>query len=231
MPLITNIYVDGFNFYYRVVKNTPYKWLDFSALGRLLLPKHHIQTIKYFTAQVSARPYDPDVATRQQIYLRALKTLPNLQIVFGNFQTNVRPMPLSEKLPPQDVEVLRSNPDGTSTPVRLPVVLPQRVFIQRTDEKGSDVNLAAHLLLDGFQRKYEVAVVISDDSDLAEPIRMVRHELGLKVGILSSNKRPSRSLAQFATFYKRIRQQVLAAAQFAPVLTDHVGSFQKPPSW
>ena len=74
-------------------------------------------------------------------------------------------------------------------------------------------------------------MVISDDSDLAEPIRMVHDELLLKVGILSSNRRPSRSLAQFATFYKRIRQHVLAAAQFPPVLTDEVGTFQKPPSW
>jgi hypothetical protein len=153
MPLTTNIYVDGFNFYYRVVKNTPYKWLDFAALSRLLLPEHHIQTIKYFTAHVSARPYDPDVATQQQVYLRALKTIPNLQIVLGNFQTNIRPMPLADRKPPQAITVVVPNPDGATSAIQLPAITPQRVLIERTDEKGSDVNLEAHLLLDGFQRK------------------------------------------------------------------------------
>lgn len=41
------------------------------------------------------------------------------------------------------------------------------------EEKGSDVNLATMLLLDGCGRKYDVAMVISNDSDLALPIRMV----------------------------------------------------------
>jgi 5'-3' exonuclease len=50
----TYIYVDGFNLYYRSLKNTPYKWLDLKALFRYLLdPKNDIQAIKYFTARVS----------------------------------------------------------------------------------------------------------------------------------------------------------------------------------
>ena len=52
------------------------------------------------------------------------------------------------------------------------------------EEKGSDVNLAAHLLVDGFTGKYEVAVVVSNDADLLEPVRLVRAVLGLPVGVI-----------------------------------------------
>ena len=70
----TYVYVDGFNLYYGAVKDTPYKWLNPQKLCDLLLPNHNITKIKYFTARISARPNDPDQPTRQQFYLRALRT-------------------------------------------------------------------------------------------------------------------------------------------------------------
>ncbi len=81
----TNVYVDGFNLYYGCLKNTPYRWLDIAELCRLMLPKDHINQIKYFTALVSARPTDPDQPVRQQTYLRALRTIPNFTLVYGSF--------------------------------------------------------------------------------------------------------------------------------------------------
>jgi len=46
----TYIYVDGFNLYYRAVKDTPYNWLDFKKVFEYLLdPSHQIISIKYFT--------------------------------------------------------------------------------------------------------------------------------------------------------------------------------------
>ena len=46
----TYIYIDGFNFYYGAVKDTPYKWLDFKKLFEYLLDSsHQIISIKYFT--------------------------------------------------------------------------------------------------------------------------------------------------------------------------------------
>jgi len=203
----TYVYVDGFNCYYRVVKGTPYKWLDLSALCRHLLRGHNVQRIKYFTAHVSARPNDPDVPTRQQIYLRALRTIPNLEIILGQFVQNPVRLPVA-----------------WSDPLRFETVI-------RTEEKGSDVNLASHILHDGHRGCYDVAVVISDDSDLAEPLRMVKQELGLVTGILTSNRRPSLSLHRYATFYRRIRRGVLQLSQFPEVITDAAGSFHKPPSW
>ena len=73
----TLVYVDAFNLYYGAVKDTAYKWLDLQALCRVMLPKNTVAGIKYFTARVHPRPHDPGQPTRQQVYLRALQTLPN----------------------------------------------------------------------------------------------------------------------------------------------------------
>ena len=59
------------------------------------------------------------------------------------------------------------------------------VQVIKTEEKGSDVNIAAHMINDGYQGRYEVATLISNDSDLVEPVRIVRNELKLAVGILN----------------------------------------------
>jgi hypothetical protein len=85
----TIVYIDGFNLYYGAVKGTTYKWLDVLALCKFLLPKNQIVQIKYFTALVSARPNDPDQPNRQLLFLRALRTLPNLEIIYGHFLEHV----------------------------------------------------------------------------------------------------------------------------------------------
>ncbi|MGE5222035.1 MAG: NYN domain-containing protein [Omnitrophica WOR_2 bacterium] len=95
----TYVYVDGFNLYYGAVKGTPYKWLDLARLCSLLLPKNQILKIKYFTALVNARPDDPDKPTRQQIYLRALHTIPNLEIIYGHFLEHRVSLPLANSQP------------------------------------------------------------------------------------------------------------------------------------
>jgi hypothetical protein len=48
------------------------------------------------------------------------------------------------------------------------------VSVARREEKGSDVNVASHLLIDALQRDIDAAVVVSNDSDLAYPIAAVR---------------------------------------------------------
>ena len=58
-----------------------------------------------------------------------------------------------------------------------------RIPGQPPREKGSDVNLASYLLLDAFDREYQVALVISNDSDLTHPIELVRDRFGVRVGV------------------------------------------------
>ncbi len=56
----TNVYVDGFNLYYRALRNTPHKWLDLDKICAALLPGHNVKRIRYFTAKVKSPAHDPD---------------------------------------------------------------------------------------------------------------------------------------------------------------------------
>ena len=201
------VYVDGFNLYYGSLKRTPYKWLDLGRLCAGMLPNDRVIAIKYYTARISARPGNPGAPNDQQIYLRALRTIPNLSITYGHFLTHSVSMVLTGVLPTK------------------------RVWVDKTEEKGSDVNLAAHLVRDAFRGAFQVAVLITNDSDLAEPVRIVLQELNLPVGILNPHQHHSAELKRIATFVKRIRQSDLVASQFAEVLNDAKGAFHKPPSW
>lgn len=205
----TYVYVDGFNLYYGAVKDTPYKWLDISKLCAYLLPKSNILKIKYFTARISSRPGDPGKPTRQQIYIRALRTLPKVDIIFGSFLTKNVTLPIAS-----------SNPGK----IKFANVI-------RTEEKGSDVNIAAHMINDGYKGLYDSAVIVTNDSDLVEAIRIVMNELGKSVGILNPQKHPSSRLMKHATFLKQIRTGTLKASQFPPILTDAKGTFSKPKEW
>jgi uncharacterized LabA/DUF88 family protein len=199
------VYVDGFNLYYGALKGTPYRWLNIDTLCRSMLQPDEIVGIRYCTARVSARPGDPGKPLRQEMFLRALRTIPGLTIHFGQFRTRSVRLPLT----------------GQN----------QSVWVDRTEEKGSDVNLASYLLWDGFKGMYETAVLITNDSDLETPVRLVRRELGLHVGILNPHSTHSCSLKQWATFVKRIRQADIALAQFPTTMTDAKGTFTKPAGW
>jgi len=205
----TFVYVDAFNLYYGAVKGTPYKWLDLSALCRVMMPSNTVTCIKYFTARVQPRPNDPAQPTRQLVYLRALGTIPNLQIIFGHYLSHV---------------------------VWMPMAFPaagQRPFVQvvKTEEKGSDVNLATHLMIDAFDNAFDCAVIVSGDSDLKTPIRFVADRFHKTVGVLNPQKTACKSLQTAARFYKHIRESALQGSQFPAVLTDKAGAFHKPPSW
>lgn len=203
----TIVYIDGFNLYYGCLRRTPFKWLDVRKLCELLLPKNDILQIKYFTARVSARE-DPQQPFRQQTYLRALQTLSNVEIHYGHFLVHKVRLPLAE-------------PNG---PDRWAQVL-------KTEEKGSDVNLAAHLLHDAHLDRFDAAAIVSNDSDLATPLAIVRNEIRKKTGLINPHEDRSRQLARHADFYRTIRKGALAAAQFPDRLVDAAGEFHRPPTW
>ena len=205
--LKTYVYIDGFNLYYGALRKTRYKWLDLAKFCQTILPNDYIVEIKYFTAKVSGNRRNPDSPIRQQVYLRALNTLPNVSVIFGHFLTHSVPMTVSN-----------------ANPIRW-------VKVDKTEEKGSDVNLASHLLRDGFKGQYELAVIVSNDSDLREPVRIVRQDLNLPVGIINPHQTHSRELQEFATFIKRVREVDLANSQFSDPLEDSKGTFRKPRGW
>jgi hypothetical protein len=223
----TIVYVDGFNLYYGCLKHTPYRWLDVSALAARLFPAADIRKIWYFTAEPKHDPSDPGKVARHKEYMRALGTVPRIEIKPGFYQLKRsdqrKVFPLygpNPKLP---------NPANPILPV------------WKSEEKGSDVNLATALLIDAAAHRFEEAWVLSNDADLAWPIQRAQAEYGVWIGVMKPERpasyplprRPdSWHLAQAARTFRRIREPQLAACQFPPTLLDAAGAaISKPAGW
>ena len=211
-----NVYIDGFNLYYGALKGTKYKWLDLSAMCQRLLPNRTIGRIRYFTARITGLPHDPQGPARQNDYLRALSTLPNLTIHYGKFVARPQFWPIHPLTYP------------------APGSPPQLAKILRTEEKRSDVNLATLLMLDCVDDVFDEVIVISNDSDLTLPIDYSVKRFNKTAGVINPQRYgyPSGELSKVASWtYLTINPSVLANSQFNPVL--QVGNIQvaKPSSW
>lgn len=204
----TAVYVDGLNLYYGALRRTPYRWLDLPRFCRIRLPRDEIVHVSYFTARINPRASDLDAPRRQNAYLRALGAV-GVEVVLGHFLTT-------------EVTMAVANPKAGE---------PKYVRVIKSEEKGSDVNLASRMIRDGFMDRYEAAVILSNDSDLLEPIRIVRYELGKVVGVLNPHRFPSRELTRHATFVKPVREGVLAACQLPATIQTSSGWIRKPAGW
>jgi hypothetical protein len=159
---------------------------------------------------VSGTPSDPSKPQRQDTYFRALRAhIPHIEIAYGHFLTHTVRAPLA-------------NPPAAGS---------RMVDIIKTEEKGSDVNIAVHLLNDAWLNRYDCAVVISNDSDLAESMRLVKaHHPDKLIGLLTpGTSHPSRQLLAHADFARHIRTGTIVRSQLPnpiPRTTIH-----KPATW
>ena len=205
----TYIYVDGFNFYYGALKNTPCKWLDLLAFfANTLQPHHEILKVKYFTARVSDTPNNPFNSQRQDAYLRALqKHRTEIEVHLGHFISQIKNVKLVEPIANQRIA---------------------RAY--RTEEKGSDVNLAVHLLNDCWRNEYECAVVVSNDSDLTEALKIVKHQCGKMIGLVTPGKgRTSKQLKEHTDFALHTKLSVLKRSQLPDPIPGT--NINKPVDW
>lgn len=197
------------------------KWLNVGLLGaQLLSSANNIVKTRYFTANVSGR-LDANAPARQNAYLAALKTSNNLEIHYGNFLVK-----------PKWAGLVQPDLNPTIPNVKPPFQpWPDVVRIWKTEEKGSDVNLAVHLLNDAFLNAFDVAAVITNDTDLTEALRIVRG-MGKVIGLLTPVAKPATSLVNTSSFCHHIRDQHLAACQFPdPVRLPSGRAVAKPTSW
>ena len=74
-------------------------------------------------------------------------------------------------------------------------------------------------------------MVISDDSDLKDPIALVQKELGIPVGVVNPHPTVRRSRALQPASFRQLRPSVLPACQFPDVLQDARGRIRKPVDW
>lgn len=206
----TIVYVDGFNLYYGCLKGTPHKWLDLFSLFKNTLPAEmELIQVKYFTARVSALPADPDAPKRQDVYMRALRAHLKgaIEIVEGNFTV-------------KDVWMPR-----TDNPAKF-------VQVIRTDEKGSDVNLAVSLVHDACEDKFGCAAVVSNDADLQRALKIVKQFKKKKVMLYTPGapaRRTLKTLRQWSHRVLEITPAALAAAQLPNPISGT--TLVKPANW
>ena len=150
----TIIYVDGYNFYYNLVYNTKYKWLDLGKFFDKILPNQcKIEKIKYFTAPMD----DKARKKRQQAYFNALKHYMkySFEDIEGYFKYD-------GAYSQHNKQFFIKNKNGEF----------EKAY--KYTEKQTDVNLASHLVNDAYQKRYDCAVVVSNDSDIAGAIKLVK---------------------------------------------------------
>ena len=133
--------------------------------------------------------------------------IPELSIYYGSFQTH-----------PKMARLVK------------PINGKNYAEVFKTEEKGSDVNLSVHILNDAWLDMYDSAVLISNDSDIAEALRLVRlHHPTKSIGLLSPVETPSAELRKHVTFVKKIRSGVLANSQLPNPIPGT--TLTKPLSW
>ncbi len=138
------VYIDGFNLYFGL-KSKGWKrfyWINLVQLSKNLLKNDQkLVSTKYFTSRVNL---PPDKAHRQNVFIEALETLPDLEIFYGQYQSNS----------------VTCNKCGH--------------IMLRPNEKMTDVNIAVEMLSDAFQNRFDIAILISADSDLSGPIKSIK---------------------------------------------------------
>jgi len=205
------IYVDGFNLYHRCLKNTKYKWLNLRALAESFNFKDcQITKVRYFTAKVIPSRNNPQIASRQNFYLRALQTIPEIQIHLGQFKKRE----IKGKL------IAENNPLHNKI-----------VKVSKFEEKGSDVNIATFMLIDCLQKRCDIPVLLSNDSDLSEPLKFIKTVLRKRVGVITPAEFFTNQLKRYTSFSRKISEKQLRESQFPYTLKDKDGQFSCPKDW
>ena len=200
------VYVDGLNLYYGLKSAgwRRYYWLDLRRLAQsLLLSGQSLAAIRYFTARFSPDPANPGRHIRQDAYLQALSTLPNLSIHYGHHLPKNRTCPQC------------------------------KATISTYEEKMTDVNIAVALLNDAHDNLFDTAIIVSADSDLAGPIHSVRSRYANKPIIaVFQPKRASKELRRVASGSLNIGQDRLRRNQLPdPVAKPEGYSIARPQRW
>ena len=204
----TIVYIDGFNFYYGAIKGGPHKWLDLESLFRRLRPHDEIKRINYFTAVVNG-PTKPD----QETYLRALSTLPLVNIVLGKFKQK-----------------------QIKCTVTLCTHGGMKLF-GMPEEKRTDVNIAVQMLDDAYQDLCDNLILISGDSDLVPGVSRVKSRFPNKqIVVYVPSRDPTRGAAvELRASADKNRDFPLNLLQFchlpANVPDGSGGTITKPASW
>lgn len=215
------VYIDGFNLYYLCLKKTAHRWLNLEALAKAVMPATcSIVAVKYFTARASGR-VKPDAPKKQQAYLNALKSTPIVKTIYGRHQVSEK---WSGLVQPPHFLPRHHLPSGTILDVAK---------VWKTEEKGSDVNLGVHLVRDAAKGFFDVAGVLTNDTDLCSAIEMACTDFGRTVHLLAPTSNPATSLVNVATSVRHVMPYIGPSRYFPdPVILPGSGKrIFKPTTW
>ncbi len=180
--------------------------MDIQKLAESLRPNDDVIKVKYFTAKIRN---DFASLNRQQTYLDALSTLPKVEIYYGRY--------------------LESHPVMYQHPLTDP---PTKVKVIKREEKGSDVNLCTHLVIDGMNNNFDAAAIISNDTDFCFPISYVIDTLKKPVYLFNPKSTNARDLEKCSTSIYPINNNMLSSCLFPEiVVSPSERSFKRPPEW
>lgn len=241
------VYIDGFNLYYGARnmcgRGAPgWRWLDVRALIDSILPGvwraqgASLSRVIYCTALVSGAR-DPTSPTDQNVYIRALKASGSVdEVEYGNFVSRAKFAPLVDPTP----STYHPTIVGPHWPIKLQdpatgAAMPDATFIAsylHQEEKGSDVNVGTHLLLDVLEHRVDAAVVVSNDSDLKLPLTEARKRVPVGTvnpgrAQLAGSLRGNATSGAGGHWWGQLTASRLRAHQ----LPDPVGALSKPQAW
>ncbi len=196
-------YIDGFNLYFGLKASRLQKYYWLNIQS---LSQNLLKPNQQLmkTKYFTARvSRPPDKQKRQTTFIEALETLQDVEIYYGHYQQA-----------PFDCRHCG-----------------KRVWISH--EKMTDANIAVELLTDAFLDKFDVAMLISGDGDLAPPIEKI-HALFQNKRVVSAfpPSRISKKLQQVAKAHFVIGRKKLARSQFPQTVQKADGFvLQRPASW
>jgi uncharacterized LabA/DUF88 family protein len=178
-------YIDGFNLYFGLRSAN---WKRYYWLNMKALAKNLLkgdQALAFTKYFTSRVSYPVHKERRQSTYIEALETLSDFSIHYGHFQANPQ---TCRKCGHQDL---------------VP------------SEKMTDVNIAVEMMSDAFQDQFDVALLISADSDLSAPIHAIKQLFPQKRVIVAfPPERHSAQLMKMAHGYLQIGRASLTRSMF-----------------
>jgi uncharacterized LabA/DUF88 family protein len=235
------VYIDGFNLYYGARglcgQGKPgWRWIDLRGLANQLATWQgcRVTRIVYCTARISGAD-NPSGAADQDVYLKALVAANAVDLIeYGSYVSRVKQAPMATADTKGRPVLTRSAQpvlvkDAEDRPVRDAVFM---VSHARREEKGSDVNVAAHLLLDVLQSDIDAAIVISNDSDLRLPLIEARKRVPVGTvnpssSFLAGDLRGTPTDGIGGHWWAKLR----AADYRAHQLPNPIGNYAKPVGW
>ncbi|MEZ7277080.1 NYN domain-containing protein [Pseudoalteromonas sp. 68 DY56-GL68] len=240
----TRVYIDGYNFYYGCLKNTPYKWLDLAHLfEKHLLPRSGITSsilhpnfgIKFYTAEISEKvAEDGSSVDDQRSYHAALK----------NHRSNsvkVKVVKGSYVIDEVDSRLVEHNEKGQKKEPRDC----SKVKVWKIEEKQSDVNVALDAVFDAFSDpEVEHIVFTTNDTDIAPALNKLKElnalnlRTPIKIGLVIPSKertgprRANKTLSQLADWtIDYILDDELANSQLPARIRGGNKAVFRPLSW